>query len=254
MRKIARDTLSPSSARVLVRRHGALPRGTAAETVEREWGKMRRRSKAMREVLTVLRKMARARERCMYCEDSRGTDIEHFWPKRDYPDKLFDWDNLLLVCSGCNRKKNARFPLDHVGRPLLLDPTADDPWTHLFYEPRTGLVTARRTAGGTDDAKGARTLEVLDVLDHEAIAEGRRRATRNLERAVSAFLTAEAASPDAEGRTRLVRELVSAVRDNDDYGLGQWCFLRDGAAMRPFCELRDRHPGVWRTIGGMVTE
>lgn len=33
------------------------------------------------EVRTVLRKMASGRERCMYCEDNEGTDIEHFWPK-----------------------------------------------------------------------------------------------------------------------------------------------------------------------------
>ena len=41
-------------------------------------------------------------ERCMYCGDSRGTDIDHFEPIRSAPLRTFEWCNHLLACSSCN--------------------------------------------------------------------------------------------------------------------------------------------------------
>ncbi len=49
----------------------------AGADVENTW-KAQRRSVSMRRVAETLRRMTGKRERCMYCEDSRGTDIEHF--------------------------------------------------------------------------------------------------------------------------------------------------------------------------------
>lgn len=105
--------------------------------------KRQRQSASMRRIEQVLRGMTGPRERCMYCEDSRGTDVEHFWPKTRYPERVFQWINLLLICAACNRSKGGRFPLDSAALPLLIDPTADDPWDFLFYVSETDLITAR---------------------------------------------------------------------------------------------------------------
>lgn len=86
--------------------------------------------------------------RCMYCEDGEGTDIEHFFPKRDYPDKMFSWANYLLACSNCNsNQKRNQFPLDENGSPQLIDPSVDAPEEHIVLSPSTGEIVARTERG-----------------------------------------------------------------------------------------------------------
>lgn len=50
-----------------------------ARVVEAAW-RTRRRGNAMKATETALRAMASGIERCMYCEDSHGCDVEHFRP------------------------------------------------------------------------------------------------------------------------------------------------------------------------------
>lgn len=52
-------------------------------------------------------------EKCSYCErkPNKGggyIEIEHFYPKKDYPDKVFDFDNLLPSCKQCNTAKSGK--------------------------------------------------------------------------------------------------------------------------------------------------
>lgn len=71
------------------------------------------------EIRRTLQQMAPGIERCMYCEDSQGTDIEHFWPKGRYPAGAFCWENYLLACSFCNSNcKREDFPL-HSEEPKV---------------------------------------------------------------------------------------------------------------------------------------
>ena len=51
------------------------------------------------------------KSKCCYCETNiSGTEIEHYRPKNDYYWLVYSWDNLLAVCSQCNRKKGKKFP------------------------------------------------------------------------------------------------------------------------------------------------
>jgi hypothetical protein len=63
--------------------------------------------------------------------------MEHFRPKSRYSDQMFRWPNLLLCRTECERLKGDRFPLQH-GSPLLVDPTQEDPWQHIDFDPGTG--------------------------------------------------------------------------------------------------------------------
>lgn len=51
--------------------------------------------------------------KCMYCEGYIGavsySHIEHFRPKKTYPIKTFEWENLGLGCQVCNTNKNNAF-------------------------------------------------------------------------------------------------------------------------------------------------
>jgi 5-methylcytosine-specific restriction endonuclease McrA len=95
----------------------------------------------------ILRQMAPGLGQCMYCGET-GTGIDHFEPVSRNPLRTFDWLNHLLACATCNSQaKGDAFPADAHGQPLLIDPTAEDPFDHLRlslpfgrYEPLTGSV------------------------------------------------------------------------------------------------------------------
>ena len=251
MRRIRRRDLPRRVDGYLRRKQAELDAAGNGSRVERLW-RNARKTKAFRGLLGVLHHMARSRLRCMFCEDSRGTDIEHFWPKGRYPQRAFDWENLLLICSGCNRAKGDRFPLDAGKEPLLIDPTAEDPWDHLFFDPVTGNLAPRYGPDGIPRTKATHTLDILPLCD-EAITEGRRRSYRRLVGAVRAFLSQYSRGLDAAANSRLVLELRQAVQDSDDYGLGQWAFSRDGACSDPFSALRASYPTIWAELRDLVT-
>src|SRR5262249_48686279 len=182
-----------------------------------------------------------------FCGDSRSTDIDHFWPKTRYRQRVFRWDNLLWICTGCNRQKGNRFPLDEHHRPLLIDPTTEDPWDFLFFDAGTGNITAKYDAAtGQPNPKGMHTVDpTILPLNIEAVPEGRQRTRRNLIRAINGFVSRITTSPNPEA---LQGELLEALHDNDDYGLVYWYFRRDGVTEEPFQTLRNSYRDVWDRI------
>lgn len=137
-------------------------------------------------IRSKLTEMASGHSRCMYCEDSYGTDIDHFWPKSVYPHKTFTWNNYLLACSHCNsNQKRQEFPLDEGGAPLLIDPTEDIPHNHLTFTPTTGKFV------GTDK-KGTETIRVFGLNDDESprkLPVGRRQTLIRLFALLKAYST-----------------------------------------------------------------
>jgi uncharacterized protein (TIGR02646 family) len=130
------------------------PRGGEAGLAEqvaearRWWTSKHRRNKAFAEVTAALATMSSGRARCMYCEDSAGTDIDHFRPLARYPERAYTWSNYLWACSRCNSNdKRDRFPLAPNGDPMVLDPTADDPLDHLAFSPHNGHYVALTDRG-----------------------------------------------------------------------------------------------------------
>lgn len=240
MRRLFRKELSAATTEYLRRKQAAIDGGSPPRAT---W-ESARTTKPMRPVVEALRAMVGKRGRCMYCEDSRGTDIDHFWPLARFKERTFLWENLLWSCADCNRHKLVRFLLDAQGAPLLIDPTADDPWDFLFYDTATGNITARydlRVDGV--DPRGKETMDAIPALGNEAVVDGRLRTVRNLKKAVRAFLRH---GEEDVARARL--DLLESIQDNDAYGLVGWYFRRDGQDESPFTELRSLHPEVWGEI------
>ena len=77
--------------------------------------------------------------KCVYCESKVTVvtygQIEHFYPKGQYVERTFQWENLLLSCDLCNNAhhKGTKFPLDGNNDPLLIDPTSVGPEAHLVF-------------------------------------------------------------------------------------------------------------------------
>lgn len=211
MRRITRIALPAQTQKALDQRQANADAKRAAGTlvVEREWNSARR-TKSLKTVAITLAAMAGSRERCMYCCDSHGTDIEHFRPKADYPAWMFRWPNLLLCCTECGRFKGNQFPVQN-GVPGLVDPTAEDPWEFLDFDPETGVVVARYDAAADiENPIGAETVRVLQLDRREALNDGYRRTWPRLVAAVeSALLQPPPNGPQsgqlttARGRSRL---------------------------------------------------
>lgn len=233
MKRVRRLPL-PRRAASYLERQQAL---TEADNVERRW-KFARQTHTMRSVVRTLQTMMGPRERCMYCMDSHGSDIEHFRPKSAYPDCAFDWNNLLLCCAECGRFKGARFPLAD-GQPLLVNPVDEDPWQFLDFDPDTGNITARYDLQSAKfSPKGLATVELLQLDRREALAEGGKKTFRRLVQTLEDLLAQPV--PDTEQAARTLLEC-------DDHGLLGWCLQGEGAKMPPFCRLPVEAPQLMDT-------
>lgn len=137
--------------------------GATSTAAREEWIKAQAPRK---HVKRLLESMAHGAARCMYCDDSRGTDIDHFQPLAAAPLRAFVWANHLLACSYCNSNaKRDAYPLAADGTCLLVDPTAEDPAEHLFLMLRSGEY-------GSRTGKGEETIRVFG-LNRADLVKGR---------------------------------------------------------------------------------
>jgi uncharacterized protein (TIGR02646 family) len=240
VRRVARVPLDEEARQYLCERQLHARKLLAEDRLRptRFWKDMRETA-VFRPVLTALEQMAGPRKRCMYCLDSHGSDVEHFWPKAIYPHRLCSWRNLLLCCTPCGRKKGDRLRLDARGLPLLLDPSADEPWEHLDFDPETGNLTPRLDAAGEPLPRGLETVEVLELDQREELALGYRRTYKRLKGELEAALSDGPLDSSA---------LRKRLEEADEHGLLAWCLRYGGATLAPFATLRREHPSVWAEL------
>jgi 5-methylcytosine-specific restriction endonuclease McrA len=111
-------------------------------------------------------------ERCGYCERSGADTIDHFCPRnpdipiQDHPcnaDRTWDWNNFILSCDTCQRKKGNTPPIHPAGH-LMINPREDEPLRHLQINLQTGQLTPVNPAGQLEP-RGEHTISVLQ-FDH----------------------------------------------------------------------------------------
>lgn len=237
MKRIQRITLPNDAEDYLGKRQKAADLKRQANKLDptADW-KTARPTKKMGKVLATLHAMIGQRQRCMYCLDSHGSDIEHFRPKAIYPERMYQWENLLLCCTHCGRLKLDKFPM--VGRRILLvDPTKENPWDSLDFDPLTGNICARFDVKlNAWSAKGEKTVEVLHLDKREALSAGYLLTLRRLSAVVNNALS---------GGTIDATKLTAALQSEDDHGLLGWCFSNRASTLQPFSDLRQQQPQVW---------
>ncbi|GAB3701982.1 HNH endonuclease family protein [Nocardiopsis oceani] len=173
MIRLKRADLPADLAEQLSKKTVSLIAVHAGSKVAREtWKNARSCRNGLREQLSS---MAAGVERCMYCGDSMGTDVDHFEPIFLAPFRTFEWPNHLLACSHCNsHEKRESFPRTEEGVPLLIDPTSEEPTEHLLLVLSTGAYEALTP-------RGESVIEVFG-LNRQPLVRGRR----------SAFVTTKA--------------------------------------------------------------
>lgn len=239
MQRVNRPVAPARLSTYLGRRHKVVMQAKAAGTlnIERVWKTSRQTKIIGNTALGLLQSAMGVRERCMYCLDAHGTDIEHFWPKAKYPQRAFKWANWLLCCTECGRIKGSKFPLDATRQPLLIDPTVDDPWAHLDFDPDTGNMTAKYIlANAAFSPKGEATVKVLELSQREALAAEYRKTYSRLVKVIESSIS----SPPVNGPT-----LLADLKSEDDHGLLPWCFHAAGQHLQPFSSLKNGHPLAW---------
>lgn len=71
-------------------------------------------------------------DKCCFCEtklqeESKYMEVEHFYPKSKYPERVVLWQNLLPICKRCNISKS-----DHdTEQEPIIHPVRDNPKHHL---------------------------------------------------------------------------------------------------------------------------
>ena len=241
MKRVQRPALPSRVVQYLDRQQHKVDQKQLAGELDMEaFWKSRRATKTVGLALKALQKAMGPTEPCMYCVDNHGTDVEHFWPKGLYPHKSFDWNNWLLCCTECGRIKGVQFPLDQHQQPLLIDPTIENPWDYMDFDPDTGNLVARFDLTANDwMAKGVTTVATLQLDRREALAERYQKTFRRLCQKVTAALQAPVLAS-----TSLVEELL----ETDDHGLLPWCINGSGQFRAPFDQLRVAHPQIWGVI------
>lgn len=242
MKGVARPTATSKLTRYLTKRQGKANADSIAGTldIEASW-KAARRTLAVTSGLTLLQNVMGPTERCMYCVDSHGTDIDHYWPKVPYTTRAFDWHNMVLCCTPCGRIKGNRFPLHPItGTPLLVNPLNDNPWEFLSFDPSTGNMSARfDPVSMCHCPRGEATVEVLRLDRREAVATGYKRTILRLDSFLGSNL------PKLASGVMSASSLVQELRAIDDHYLLEWCLSQEGSTYSNFRLLNTNLPLVW---------
>lgn len=218
-------------------RKKSIDTGAAVDT---EW-KNFRQTVAGQAWAAVLAECTGARERCMYCSDSKAVEIEHYRPKERFQSLAFEHKNHLYICTPCNRSKGVRFPVDQHGKPLLINPFEDDPWSALFVETNTGVIVPRYLPTG-EDPRGIKSLELLAPLGSSAAEIGRAKSARRLRKAAQEVVRQGIAAGPG---------LLEAV-DEDDYDMASWFLLWEGRDRPEFFAVRSQHGRLHRSFARRV--
>lgn len=114
--------------------------------------------------------------KCAYCEcslkeESKYMEVEHFEDKKNNPDKVLEWDNLLPSCKRCNGSKNTH---DVIVEPII-NPFIDTPSDHLKF---------RLYRFKPKDLKGKTTIEVIDLNNTERAVKKRFEVGEALEKTI----------------------------------------------------------------------
>lgn len=140
----------------------------------------------------LLGQMQGSLQRCAYCEDSLGHQIEHVYPKTLFPSQVFNWDNFLHACGSCNGAKLAQFsiflntggilelnsrkpPTDEplASNSLLIDPRIENPLDFMILDL---CDTFHFVPTGYFENRAQYTIETLQLNLRSGLVESRRTA------------------------------------------------------------------------------
>ncbi len=185
----------------------------------------KRSSPAFRRVRDSLTRMCSGAQRCVYCEDSVGDEVEHIQPKDLYPCLVFVWTNYVYACGRCNGGKSNKFAVisedrlvdvtrprggpvapPEPGAPAFLNPRAEDPLRFLDLDLEdTFMVLARDDLPDIDRERTDFTIDTLK-LNRDVLLQARATAFGSYRARLHEYVSMREAGA-TEGIDRLVDSL-----------------------------------------------
>jgi hypothetical protein len=200
------------------------------------WSKARRAKWFREGPLRLLRKASGTGEHCMYCDAGEGCDVEHHRPKAVFPEKSFNWPNLLWICTKCNRQKGDRFPPDTGPGAEPLNPMEDNVWRHLRLNKFLQFTGVFDSGTGGLDPRGETTLKLID-LNREALVDRRQRRFRELRRLAEDLVDRlESGTTTTQAATEETQEWLDGLQPD----VAQYFLRGPGRAEEPFRSLTAR--------------
>ncbi len=150
--------------------------------------------------------------KCAYCEtkfkNNSFGEIEHFKPKTVYSDSIYDWNNLLLVCSACNMRKSKRFPINNNKMPLLVNPVIDNP-EELFTYNTKGYMLPKPDLSNNEKRKAEITIHLIGLNRKELV--GRRKLI------LTNLINIQRTEQDPKKTGKKIREQLNELTDDGEY-------------------------------------
>lgn len=108
---------------------------------------------------------------CYVCEEStRHTEIDHFFPQKNYPEKAMEWSNLFLICQKCNKVKGNRY---NIPEKEILNVVVDNVEELILLNLNKGFIQINTAVVDSVDLakKIKNTCDLLDlVYNQQSIA------------------------------------------------------------------------------------
>ncbi len=103
-------------------------------------------------------------QKCSYCEaipTGSSLRVDHFFPKKLYPEFILDWDNLLPSCENCNTRKSSH---DTKNEPII-NPSQIDPIPNYDFD----FIRMIPAVDSPDPVLTKRTIEVCGLNRRELV-------------------------------------------------------------------------------------
>ena len=110
---------------------------------------------------------------CAYCEEDYKGEVDHFRPKKRYPELVYCWSNWVFSCHACNQSKGARWPAWGYVNPCAKSKLAR-PENYFTFDTQTGEILAKGQLTSYRRDKAQRTIEHLRLNDLHHIRQRRR--------------------------------------------------------------------------------
>lgn len=196
---------------------------------------------------------------CNYCEQNEGNDIEHIFPKSNFPEFAFVWENYLLACPKCNstHKSDKIDVLDEDDevrqvprntepvskRVAFINPRIEDPADFMILNPTTYHFDVLPGLSKAQAGKANQTLAILQLNIREPLIAARRAAAGTIYDILDRLnRLLKATTPE---------EFLAEVNPADDSYDANLTLeeLKDEAKRRVRQRLaRYQHPSVWQGL------
>lgn len=99
---------------------------------------------------------------CGYCEEVCKGEVDHFRPKGQFPERVYQWSNWIYSCHDCNHAKGDRWPSGGYVDPCAR-PAAQRPEEFFEFDTLTGEIKPRSGLSRHRAARAKRMIEDLKL-------------------------------------------------------------------------------------------